>query len=74
MNLPTFNQSKDDLLANHVLVDFGRGIPHAEQGIALLALEKLLRELGVPAEVYKRTAPDDSRLRSSMTPEQRAML
>lgn len=72
--LPTLNESRPDLGPFAVLVDFGASIGHAEQGVALLALEKLLRELGIPAEVYKRTAPDDSRLRSSMTTEQRAML
>jgi hypothetical protein len=33
-----------------------------------------LRELGVPAEVFKETLGDDSKLRVLMTPEQRAKL
>ena len=59
---------------HHVLVDFGEGIPYDAQGIVLLAMERALREMGLPAEVFKRTKPDDSKLRRSMTPEQRAKL
>lgn len=58
----------------HVLIDFGSGIPGHLQGVVMLAMEKQLRQLGVPAEVFKRTAPDDSKLRSLMTVEQRARL
>lgn len=49
----------------HVIVDFGPGIPQSVQGPALLALEKHLRELtGMWVEVFKRTMPDDSKLRT----------
>lgn len=44
------------------------------QGRVLLALEKLMREWGIEAEVYKDTAPDDSRLRLAMTTERRSTL
>lgn len=59
---------------NHVVVDFGSGIPAGLQGVVMLAMEKSLREAGVPAEVFKRTMPDDSKLRLKMTPEERAKL
>lgn len=60
---------------HHVRVDFGPGIPGGQQGRALLALERYLREtLGVPAEVYKATMPDDLKRRRDMTPEERAAL
>jgi len=62
------------LPAFHVLVDFGSGIPSDAQGIVLLAMEKSLRQMGLPAEVYKRTLPDDSKLRLKMTTEERAKL
>lgn len=60
--------------AFHVLVRFGAGVPAEAQSVAMLRMEKLLREMGVPAEVYKETKEDDSRLRRSMTAEQRARL
>lgn len=48
----------------HVIVKFGKGITADVQGIALLWLEKYLREEHeIPAEVYKETAADDSKLR-----------
>lgn len=59
---------------NHVTVEFGRGIPVEVQGPVLLRLELLLREQGHQVEVYKRTQPDDSKLRSLMTVEERARL
>ena len=58
----------------HVIVQFGAGIPADEQGRVLLQMEKTLRERGMPAEVYKPTRPDDSKLRSLMTVEERAKL
>lgn len=58
----------------HVIVQFGAGIPADAQGVALLNLEKFLRNLGVAAEVYKETKPDDSKLRLSMTEEKRKRL
>lgn len=72
MNLPTI--APDALPAHHVLVDFGRSIPPDAQGVVMLAMERSLREAGIPAEVFKRTKEDDSKLRRSMTPEQRAKL
>lgn len=63
-----------DLHPNHVIVKFGKGIPAAVQGHAMLMFEKCLREAGVPAEVFKETMADDSKLRSLMTVEQRAKL
>lgn len=64
----------DDMPPYHVLVQFGRGVSGDAQGKALLAFERFLRELGVPAEVYKQIAADDSKLRREMTPEQRDRL
>lgn len=40
----------------------------------MLAMEKMLRGMGIPAEVLKETMPDDSKLRSRMTPEERSKL
>jgi hypothetical protein len=57
-----------------VLVEFGKGIPLDLQGSALLHLEKELRDAGVPAEVYKHTKPDDSKVRNLMTLEKRNSL
>lgn len=61
----------------HVQVKFGEQIPYAVQGIALLAMEKHLRELtghSLWIEVFKETMGDDSKLRVLMTPEQRKKL
>lgn len=60
----------------HVTVKFGRMIPGDVQGVALLDFERKLRSLmgGAWVEVFKETKADDSRLRSMMTPEQRAKL
>ena len=58
----------------HVMVQFGPKITPDMQGKAMLALEKHLRWLGVPAEVFKDTMGDDSKLRRMMTPEERAKL
>ena len=60
----------------HVIVKFGRMIPSDIQGVALLDFERKLRSLmgGAWVEVFKETKADDSRLRSLMTPEQRAKL
>lgn len=57
-----------------VTVDFGRGIPPADQGRVLLLMERALREAGLPAEVFKRTMADDSRLRLRMTDDERQKL
>ena len=58
----------------HVVVHFGSAISASAQGEVMLAMEKSLRERGIPAEVFKETMGDDSKLRRSMTPEQRAKL
>lgn len=58
----------------HVIVQFGKGIPSDAQGTVMLAMEKALREMGVPAEVFKETKPDDSKLRNKMTPLERSRL
>jgi len=59
----------------HVTVKFGAGIPSDAQGRAMLAFERHLRELtAAPCEVFKETMADDSKLRRSMTSEQRAKL
>ena len=59
----------------HVIVDFGSGIPSDIQGVVMLAMEKTLRkETGMDIEVFKQTREDDSKLRRSMTTEQRASL
>lgn len=64
-----------DLPRYHVLVKFGSGIPADAQGRAMLAFEKNLRELtAAPCEVQKEIMGDDSKLRRSMTAEQRAKL
>jgi hypothetical protein len=64
-----------DLPAFHVEVKFGKGIPSSAQGVALLDLERHLRELTrQPVEVFKETMKDDSKLRNMMTAEERAKL
>ena len=57
-----------------VIVDFGKNIAPDLQGVVLLQMERTLRENGVQAEVFKRTAPDDSKLRLRMTTEERKNL
>ena len=64
-----------DLPAFHVEVKFGAGIPGDAQGRAMLAFERMLRELtAAPVEVFKETMKDDSKLRNMMTAEERAKL
>ena len=58
----------------HVTIEFGKGIPSEAQGVVMLAMEKALREMGIPAEVFKHARPDDSKLRSLMTVEERKRL
>lgn len=60
--------------SHEVIVDFGKDIPPDLQGITLLQMERALRERGVAAEVFKRTAPDDSKLRLRMTTDERLKL
>ena len=59
---------------NHVIFEFGKEIPADAQGRVMLAAEKMLRQMGVKAECYKATKPDDSKLRRFMTIEERAKL
>ena len=60
--------------SHHIMINFGSAIPAGAQGEVMLAMEKALRQRGIPAEVFKETMGDDSKLRRSMTPEQRAKL
>ena len=67
-------QKIDDL---HVVVRFGKAIPADVQGVALLAFERSLRELTgnkLWVEVFKEVKGDDSKLRTSMTAEERLKL
>ncbi len=65
----------DNLPAHHhVIVTFGASIPADMQGKTMLAMERTLREAGIPAEVFKATKPDDSKLRRNMTPAMREAL
>lgn len=60
---------------HHIIVSFGPGLSPKEQGPMLLAFERLARQFtGKPVEVFKHRMGDDSRLRRSMTPEERAKL
>lgn len=64
-----------DLPPYHVEVKFGKGIPSSAQGVALLEMERHLREITRhPVEVFKETMADDSKLRNMMTAEERAKL
>ena len=65
---------KPELPDHHVMVKFGKAIHDDLQGKAMLAMERWLREQGMPAEVFKESFLDDSKLRRSMTAEQRAKL
>lgn len=58
----------------HIMVQFGSAIPPSAQGEVMMAMEKSLRLRGIPAEVFKETMGDDSKLRVMMTPEMRAKL
>ena len=60
--------------SHEVIVDFGKAVPPDIQGRVLLHMERELREAGVAAEVFKRTMPDDSKLRLRMTTEERGKL
>jgi len=57
-----------------VIVKFGSGLDPDFQGRAMLHWERWMREEGLPVEVLKATAPDDSKLRNLMTPEKRKEL
>ena len=65
---------KPQLPRYHVVVDFGAGVPADVQGRALLAFEKHMRGLGVPAEVFKREMADDLKRRRDMTEADRKRL
>lgn len=60
----------------HVEVKFGKDVPYAMQGQALLDFERNLRRLtgGLWIEVFKEIKGDDSKLRVMMTQEERAKL
>lgn len=51
-----------------------KGIDKKHEGHILLQVEKFLRILGWPAEVYKETKADDSKVRNLMTVEKRQSL
>jgi len=58
-----------------IIMRFGRGIDGTMQSKLMFDLEIHLRKsTGLPIEVFKDTMPDDSKLRRSMTPEERAKL
>ncbi len=64
-----------DLPDLHVKVQFGRAVPNSAQSRSMLGMEKMLREItGMDIQVFKETMADDSKLRRTMTPEQRAKL
>ncbi len=62
--------------AHHITVIFdGDGFRKDERGPLLLAMEAWLRHFtGKPAEVFMQRMGDDSKLRRSMTSEERAKL
>ena len=60
---------------NQVIIKFAANISGDAQAKSMLAMEKHLRQItGQEIEVFKETKGDDSRLRASMTAEQRAKL
>lgn len=74
IELPTAPPGPPTIPPFHVIVNFGSGVPGDAQGIVMLAMEKSLREMGFPAEVFKERMKDDSNLRNSMTTEKRKSL
>ncbi len=77
MTLATLPEStiRPPLPPFHIEVRFGPDVNGDAQGRALLTLERYLREtVGIPAEVFKATMPDDLKRRRDMTEEQRANL
>lgn len=59
----------------HVVMKFGSGITSGEQSTAMMLLEQwLIANTAKPIEVFKEVMADDSKLRSSMTEAQRALL
>ncbi len=68
-------QTVPELPPFHVVVSFGSGIPADAQGPVMLTMERTLREqTGLDVRVLKETMADDSKLRRSMTKEQRERL
>lgn len=60
---------------NIVIIQFAKNIPPDVQANSMMQMEKYMRTLsGMEIEVFKESMADDSRLRRSMTPEQRAKL
>lgn len=58
-----------------VVVKFEGKVPHHAQGVALLQMEKTLREMtGLDIRVFKHLMQDDSTLRIKMTDIQRSKL
>lgn len=61
----------------HVIVKFGSEVPYDVQAKGLFEFEKSLRQIAkgmghdLWIEVFKETKGDDSKLRASMTQEQR---
>jgi hypothetical protein len=73
--------AKRNLEPLHVVVAFGSGIPAEVQGRCLLYFETMLRDHAQSVlghrphiEVFKEQKGDDSKLRASMTKEQRSRL
>lgn len=60
--------------SHHCTIKFGPAISGEDQGRLLLAWEKLSREMGIRAELFKETKADDSKLRIMMTPAERKKL
>jgi hypothetical protein len=60
--------------ANHVIVTFGSAFTADQQAKFLFAFEKMMREEGVPAEVYKHYMEDELKSRKAMTIEERSKL
>ena len=58
----------------HVIVRFGKLIPVDEQGPVMLQMEKALRAVGIPDQVFKSTLGDDNKWRATMTADERKKL
>ncbi len=68
-------QTVPELPPFHVVVSFGSGIPADAQGPVMMQMERTLRErTGFDIRVLKQTMQDDSKLRRSMTSEERKNL
>lgn len=61
--------------SRYIIVKFGKGFTNAERGPILLEMERAARKVsGQYDEIFLERLDDDSKLRSSMTPEERAKL